>query len=134
MKNEIIKISESQFDDIRTTINTEDAFLVEIDGKEIQSKTQLLDVMEQKYDLHTSDGTWGRNWDALDDLMRDLDWIPQKKHIMAIHSYSKMLSHDKRSKEVFYEGLKMYLEFWEEEVLHCVVEGETKEFTVYLID
>lgn len=46
MKNEIIKVSESQFDDIRTTINTEDTFLVEIDGKEIQSKTQLLDVME----------------------------------------------------------------------------------------
>ena len=134
MKNEIIKVSESQFENIKTTINTEDTFLVEIDGKNIQSKTQLLDVMEEKYDLHTSDGTWGRNWDALDDLMRDLGWIPQRKHVLAIHSYSKMFAHEKKSKEIFFEGLEMYLEFWEEEVLNCVVNGETKEFTVYLVD
>lgn len=134
MKNEIIKVSESQFDDIRTTINTEDTFLVEIDGKEIQSKTQLLDVMEQKYDLHTSDGTWGRNWDALDDLMEDLGWIPQKNHILAIHSYSKLFTHDKKSKVILNECMKDWLEFWEEEVLYCVVDGKTKEFTVYLVD
>lgn len=65
MRKEIIKVSESQFADIKTTINTEDTFLVEIDGKEIQSKTQLLDVLEEKIDLHTSDGIWGRNWAAI---------------------------------------------------------------------
>lgn len=134
MKNEIIKVSESQFEEIKATVNTEDTFLVELNGKEIQSKMQLLDVLGEKYDLHTSDGTWGRNWDALDDLMEDLDWIPQQKHILAIHSYSKMFAHDKKSKAIFDDSLKDWLEFWEEEVLYCVVNGETKEFTVYLID
>lgn len=134
MKNEIFNITERQFADIKPTINLNETFIVELNGKEIQNKTQLFDAMEKKYDLHTSDGTWGRNWDALDDLMRDLDWIPQQKHILAVHSYSKMFSHDKKSKEIFVDGLKMYLEFWEKDVLYCVVEGKTKEFTVYLID
>ena len=30
--------------------------------------------------------------------------------------------------------MKDWLEFWEEEVLYCVVDGKTKEFTVYLVD
>ena len=134
MKNRIISISKTQFEYIKPTLDLNETFLVELNGKEIQNKIQLFDVMEKEYDLHTSDGTWGKNWDALDDLMRDLDWIPQQKHILAVHSYSKMFSNDTKSKEIFIEGLKMYLEFWEEEVLHCVVGGKTKEFTVYLIN
>ena len=134
MKNEILNIEGRQFADIKSTINLNETFLVELDGNEIQNKLQLFDVMEKEYDLHTSGGTWGKNWDALDDLVGALDWIPQQKHILAVHSYSKMFSNDTKSKEIFIEGLKMYLEFWEEEVLHCVVGGKTKEFTVYLID
>ena len=134
MKNEMINITESQFELIKSKINPNETFLVELDGKEIQNKTQLFDVMEKEYDLHTSSGTWGRNWDALDDLMQDLDWIPQQKHILAVHSFSKMFSHDKKSKEIFKDCLRYLLKFWEEDILHCVVEGKTKEFTVYLID
>ena len=130
MKNKILNISETRFEIIKSKINPNDTFLVELDGKEIQNKTQLFDIMEKEYDLHTSDGTWDRNWDALDDLMEDLDWIPQQKHILAVHSFSNMFSQDKKSKEIFFDGLKMYLEFWEKDVLHCVVEGKTKEFTV----
>lgn len=51
-----------------------------------------------------------------------------------IHTYSKMLFRDKKTKGIFNDCLKCWLKFWEEEVLHCVVEGKTKEFTVYLID
>lgn len=134
MKNEIINISETQFELIKLKVNPNETFLVELDGNEIQNKLQLFDVMDKKYDLHTLDGTWGRNWDALDDLMDDLSWIPQQKHVLAIHTYSKMLSRDKKTKEIFNDCLKCWLKFWEEEVLHCVVEGKTKEFTVYLID
>ena len=101
MKNEILNIEERQFADIKSTINLNETFLVELDGNEIQNKLQLFDVMEKKYDLHTLDGTWGRNWDALDDLMDDLSWIPQQKHVLAIHTYSKMLSRDKKTKEIF---------------------------------
>ena len=134
MKNEIINISEPQFELIKAKVNPNETFFVELDGNEIQNKLQLFDVMEKEYDLHTSDGTWGRNWDALDDLMDDLSWIPQQKHVLAIHTYSKMLSRDKKTKEIFNDCLKCWLKFWEKDVLYCVVEGKTKEFTVYLID
>ena len=134
MKNELIRIPECQFAAIKADINTEGTYFVEIDGKAIQSKMQLLDRFAEAYDFSTADGTWGKNWDALDDLMEALDWIPQDKHVLAIHSYSKLLYRDKESKAIFGDCLKDWLEFWENEVQDCVLGGSAKEFTVYLID
>jgi len=45
------------------------------------------------------------------------------------------MSKDLNGKRLFLEYFKeSILPFWEEDVLHCVVEGKTKEFTVYLIE
>ena len=135
MKNEIFNITERQFEDIKPTINLNETFLVELDGSEIQNEKQLFDVMEKEYDLHTLNGTWGRNWAAFDDLMTDLDWIPYNKHILVIKHYNELLSGYPVEKNRLIHYLKdSILPFWEEEVLHCVVEGKTKEFTVYLIN
>ncbi len=43
-----------------------------------------------------------------------------------------MFAHDKESKATLNECMKAWLEF-REEVLYCVVEGETKEFTLILV-
>ena len=87
MKNEIINISETQFELIKLKVNPNETFLVELDGNNIQNEKQLFDVMEKEYDLHTLNGTWGRNWAAFDDLMTDLDWIDYDKHILTIFSF-----------------------------------------------
>lgn len=41
----------------------------------INTKSQLLDFLGEK--LKFFDG-WGKNWDALDDLLDDLSWIDEK--------------------------------------------------------
>ena len=68
-------------------------------------------------------------------MMSDLDWIPYNKHILVIKHYTELLSRYPEEKNRFIHYLKdSILPFWEEEVLNCVVEGKTKEFTVYLVD
>lgn len=135
MKNKIINTSENDYDKIKEETDLSSAFLVEIDGSKIKTVDELFEAMEKAYNLHTLNGTWGRNWAAFDDLMTDLDWIPCNKHILTIKHYAELLSGYSVEKNRFIHYLKdSILPFWEEEVLHCVVEGETKEFTVYLVD
>lgn len=134
MNNRIINIDSNEYQIIRKQIES-DTFLVELDGNNIQNERQLFDVMEKAYNLHTLNGTWGKNWAAFDDLMTDLDWIGYDKYILTIFSYKSFMSKDLNGKRLFLEYFKeSILPFWEEDVLHCVVEGKTKEFTVYLIE
>lgn len=133
--NQIIRATSNDYEGIKIQFNSADTFIVEIDGNTIQNTNQLFDIMEQKYDLSTSDGTWGRNWAAFNDLMTDLEWIDFDKHILIVKNYKHFMNKDKYGKELFEEYFQdSILPFWEEDVLRCVVEGETKEFTVYLVD
>ena len=135
MKNEILKISKAEFEKIKANINIDETFLVELNGNEIENTEQLFDFMGSAYDFQISNGVWGRNWPAFNDMMEDLDWLSQKKHILAINSFPLLLSKDKEAKKTFINTLQNYiLPFWEEEVLRVVVGGETKEFTVYIMD
>jgi len=135
VKNQIINITENEYDNIKEKTDLSSVFLVEIDGSQIKTVYELFEAMEKAYYLHTSNGTWGKNWAAFDDLMTDLDWIPYNKHILVVKYYDKLLSGYPVEKNRFIHYLKdSILPFWEEDVLHCVVEGETKDFTVYLID
>ncbi len=134
MNNRIINIDSNEYQIIRKQIES-DTFLVELDGNNIQNERQLFDVMEKAYNLHTLNGTWGKNWAAFDDLMTDLDWIGYDKYILTIFSFKSFMSKDLNGKRLFLEYFKeSILPFWEEDVLHCVVEGKAKEFTVYLIE
>ena len=133
--NQIIRVTSNEYEDLKNQFNSDDTFIVEINGSTIQSTNQLFNIMEQEYDLYTSNGTWGRNWAAFNDLMTDLDWINYDKHILTIENYKQFMKKDKYGKELFEEYFQdSILPFWEEDVLRCVVEGKTKEFTVYLVD
>ncbi|MGN1130471.1 MAG: barstar family protein [Ruminococcus sp.] len=134
MKNEILKTTEAEFEGIKSRIDIDKTFLAEIDGSAISDEISFFDYMERLYDLHTLNGTWGRNWSALNDLMTDLDWLDYDKHIIAIHSYDLMFSDEPEAKTILMKYLKdSILPFWEEDVLNIVVGGKRKEFTVYLI-
>lgn len=135
MKNEIIKFTNEEKNNLLESLDKASCYVVEIDGSEISTVNDLFDVMEQKYALHTSDGTWGRNWAAFSDLMTDLEWIDSKKHILIINNFKKILTNHKEEKERLLRYFeRTILPFWEKDVLRVVVEGETKVFTVYLVD
>ena len=50
MKNEIIRITNEEKNDLLESLDKTSCFVVERDGSEISTVNDLFDVMEQKYD------------------------------------------------------------------------------------
>ena len=134
MQNKILKVTRAEYKNIKSKIDSKGTYLVEIDGVEIPNVSSFFENIEEQYDFHTLNGTWGKNWSAFDDLMTDLDWLDYDKHIIAIHSYDLLFSDEPEARKILMKYLKdSILPFWEEDVLNTVVDGKRKEFTVYLI-
>lgn len=134
MKNKILKVTREEYKNIKSEIDFRETYLVEIDGGEIPNVSSFFEKVEELYNFHTLNGTWGKNWSAFDDLMTDLDWLDYDKHIIAIHSYDLLFSDEPEARKILMKYLKdSILPFWEEDVLSTVVDGKKKEFTVYLI-
>lgn len=134
MQNKILKVTRAEYKNIKSKIDSKGTYLVEIDGGEIPNVSSFFENIEEQYDFHTLNGTWGKNWSAFDDLMTDLDWLDYDKHIIAIHSYDLLFSDEPEARKILMKYLKdSILPFWEEDVLNTVVDGKRKEFTVYLI-
>lgn len=134
MKNKILKVTREEYKNIKSEIDFRETYLVEINGGEIPNVSSFFEKVEELYNFHTLNGTWGKNWSAFDDLMTDLDWLDYDKHIIAIHSYDLLFSDEPEAREILMKYLKdSILPFWEEDVLSTVVDGKRKEFTVYLI-
>lgn len=134
MKNKILKVTREEYKNIKSEIDFRETYLVEIDGGEIPNVSSFFEKVEELYNFHTLNGTWGKNWSAFDDLMTDLDWLDYDKHIIAIHSYDLLFSDEPEARKILMKYLKdSILPFWEEDVLSTVVDGKRKEFTVYLI-
>ncbi len=134
MKNKILKVTREEYKNIKSEIDLRETYLVEIDGGEIPNVSSFFEKVEELYNFHTLNGTWGKNWSAFDDLMTDLDWLDYDKHIIAIHSYDLLFSDEPEARKILMKYLKdSILPFWEEDVLSTVVDGKRKEFTVYLI-
>lgn len=55
-----------------------DSFVVKI-GDDVTSKAELLDYLSKQLGMPDY---FGKNWDALLDMLRDLSWIQQKKVII----------------------------------------------------
>ncbi len=106
-------------------------YVAKIDGAKIQTKHDYFAAMEKALGLPLCCG----NWDAYDDWMTDLGWIPNGKIAVIFYHYAAMLQNDPQAKELVLDLFQTsILPFWEEEVRHVVVGGESKDFQVYLVD
>lgn len=82
----------------------------------IASKEELLKEYNTKFRFPY----FGFNWDALEDCLRDLDWIPQKEVIV----YHPVLP------KIEIEGLKTYLEILKDITKHWA-QYEEHSFNAY---
>lgn len=130
MKNKIINIFIKDFIDNKASIGFNNCFVVNIQGKDIQTKDELFNKLKQEYSLPDTNG-----WDAVSDWLTDLSWIKANNCQLNIFDYKDFLAREYKTKEIFLEVFSEdILPFWEKEVLETVVGGETKGFVIYCID
>ncbi len=106
-----------------------EVFMVEIDGKQCTYLTDYLKEISEC--LHFPIKSKGL--DGYNDWMRDLSWINEKQIVILINNYKDFLSEDAASKEAIIEDFnQLILPWWESESVHFVINGESKEMTVYV--
>ncbi|MBL4890545.1 MAG: barstar family protein [Rhizobiaceae bacterium] len=55
---------------------------------------------------------YGQNWDAYDEVMRDLSWLELSELIIVIFNAEKLLRERVRDRTIFQSGVEMYGEYW----------------------
>lgn len=87
--------------------STSEHLVVKIHGKELDNTTNIHDTFTKI--LHFP-SYYGRNWDALDEVMNDLDWLKVRKLFLILENPKHILNTDLRSREIFFKILKRALE------------------------
>ncbi|KAB1438064.1 barstar family protein [Candidatus Galacturonibacter soehngenii] len=125
LTNKVIYIKKINNDSFTEGLN------IILDGKKIKTKDNFLEVIEEKLQFpYPCNGSL----DSFLDWMRDLSWINSKKINLIIYDYKEFLNDNLEVKEIILDCFEEdILPYWEEDVKTTMVDGETKEFNVYLV-
>ena len=149
MKNEIKTISDSAVSDIRNC--EKGAYTVELDGKTIHTEKEWLYAMAEafRFPVYTENDRKTAQWYSgaykdterylmnhprYSDWMTDLSWISEERIVLIVKDFPHIFDGDPDAKEYLLKDLRDILHWWDTEVVNCVVEGQKREFTVYLTD
>ncbi len=80
-------VHEGQIREVRPAIESVDTFYIEGDAAEVSSKESLLDLLA---DILKFPEYFGCNWDALEECLRDMEWLPAKGYVVVLHSAEKL--------------------------------------------
>lgn len=132
IRNSIEHIDFIDKEKFKISLNKDNIYLVELDGKAIQSwKSYIIDI-QNKFQLPTS------CLDSIDrylDWMRDLQWINEEEIVLIINNYNYFLRNDSKLKEeLILDFEEELLPYWEKEVKNEVIDGVPRPFKVYLVD
>lgn len=126
IKNTVRFITNSELNKLHFT---EDTWVATLEGKGIRSEEQLL--LALKNNFHLPDY---HNWDAVLDWLTDLNWLDKESFALIIKDYEFLLKYRLDLKEKFMTYLtEDVLQFWEEDIKNCVVDGHPKSFQVYIV-
>lgn len=130
-------------------IKRSNSFVVEIDGKTIQSENDWLYTVAEKFRFPVYDGqkniNWFKgafeyprkyfmNWNRFQDWITDLEWLETNSVILIIFNYADFMSDYAESKRYIIDDLQKTFDFWENEAEICIVGGQRKDFNVYIVD
>jgi RNAse (barnase) inhibitor barstar len=81
-----------------------------IDGNKGKSRSDLFSELTNCFEFPSY---FGRNWDALDECITDLEWMPGKGYILLLKNADQLLSEDaKESYAIFIDIMKKAGEEW----------------------
>jgi Barstar (barnase inhibitor) len=95
--------------------------LVRIDGHEIADAGDLMDALAVGFSFP---GYFGRNWDAVEECLRDLSWLPAEGYALVIRGAERLWSRDPRLAGRLVESWLFCAEHWarREKPFHLVFE------------
>lgn len=134
--NSIEKVTGKTFEHILSRIkNSDDIFLVELNGEEIQTEREYLDIISEKFDFPNFGDGYTLGWAGYSDWICDLTWLEYDSIALVIYNFENFLINDNEEKSYIISSfIEDVLPWWETEVVKYVVEGKPKHFTVYLVD
>ena len=86
-----------------------DLSFIEIKGRHCQTKSSLLKHFAQQ--LRFPD-YFGHNWDAFEECIRDLKWLPARGYVIVIVEADKLLSRSKTDLQTFVDIMNSAGEDW----------------------
>lgn len=133
INNKVLSVNSKDIEIIKTKfVSNDKAYIVEINGTQIQSWEDYISDIQNKFRFPTP------CFDSVDrylDWMRDLDWLKKEEYVLIITHYGLFMRNDSElKKQIVSDFSDIILPFWQDEVKEVVVEGKTKLFMVYLVD
>jgi hypothetical protein len=80
-----------------------------IDGRRARTKGELLSELARALEFPAGSG---RNWDALEELLADLDWLPAKGYLIIVTDADELLADDPEDYDTFIAVAKSVAEEW----------------------
>lgn len=96
-------ISQKEWQAAEENVSSPQIFLAELDGSAIQSKDQLLRLLGNALGFPAY---FGVNWDALEECLRDLDWISEPSSIVLVLHRGRLLF------DALYPEVGTLIEIW----------------------
>lgn len=136
MNNQTICITKEQEKEFIKKYILKNYYIAKIDGSNIQTLNDYMNAIIIAFQFPKDMFTNTNSIDAYNDWMRDLTWIDQYDgYILVIENFEQMMSSYPKEKGIILEEFEETIyPFWENEVLHTVVDGKAKGFFVFLID
>lgn len=131
--NKIFYISHEKADQkLQELKKRDDIFIVVLDGRKIKNWNDYIQVMTKEFHFPTFEA---RNFDGYTDYMTDLMWIDKNAFALFILDYDEFMKEDLRLKKAVMNWFLTDILFWwsEDVEVHCM-EGESKEFNIYLVN
>lgn len=129
--NKFVFLSKHGYDNLEKSFLADNQYIIEIDGREVQSRDAFFRRISEKFFLPEIISSWS----IFDDYMRSFLLLQSIDSVILIFwNFDCMLYNDKISKINLIESFtECILPFWEFEVLNTVVGGKQKSFQVYAI-
>jgi len=80
-----------------------------IDGRRGKTKAGLLAEFARALEFPSDSG---RNWDAFEELLADLEWLPAKGYLLIVRHADQLLTRDPEDYDVFIDILRGVAEEW----------------------
>jgi hypothetical protein len=95
--------------------------LVRLRGEEIEDERKLLDALAVGFSFP---GYFGRNWDAVDECLRDLSWLPADGYVLVVAGAERFWRRDPRLPAKLIRSWLFCAEIWarRETPFHLVFE------------